>query len=1140
MARQSLEEEPRGIEPFVADRSLPSEEALRESEEKYRTLFEAIEEGFAIAEVILDDDGEGVDYRILEANARFEHLTGMSRDEFLNGKTVREILPSAGHAWARTLGRVAVRGESVRFESHFKPMNRWFEVYVFRIGDPSQRRVASLYNDITTRQQAEQALRDSEKIQTYLLKLSDVLRPIANPTEIMSAAPEVLARELGVSVAGYVEMSEDGEGFVIGGQYADGRMPELKGPCRFSEFGDGFEPALAAGEEIFIQDMYVDPHGPAGGSEKARSFKVRSVAAIPAIKERRLVALFYAAHFEARAWESWEQEIIRQTAERTWAAVERARAEAAQRESEEKYRALFNLMDQGFAMMEVIYDESGAPWSLRFIEANPAFERLTGLSNPVGKTSRELIPNLEDSCLHAYAGVVDTGESARFESYSHDFDRWLDIFASRVGSADNRMVSVIFDDITERKRSEAALRESEERYRSLFDWIDQGFTVLELLYDENGVPNDLRFVATNRVFEKQTGFKDYLGKTARQLNPDLEDEWVQIYAGVVESKKPIRFERYAKEIGCWFEIFASPLGGEGSRLLNVVFDNITSRKQAEAAVRESEERKAYLLRLSDAIRPISDPVEIQETACLLLGEYLRTDRAFYSKRDETLFQLIVERDYARPGTPSLVGRYPLEAWAWIEESTQKSEPTVINDVHTSPLIPDDDRAVILGTGVSAFVCVPMLKDDHKIGALCVACTEPRAWTEPEIALVRDTADRTWAAVEHARAEAALRDSEERFRLLLENVHEYALVRLDTELRFASWNPGAERIFGFSSQEVLGQPFSLLLSPEDRTGGGIPCMELTDLEKSGRTEDARWLIHKDGRRIWTRWVTEPIRGQDGHVIGLTKVLRDETERLRAETSLRQSEKLAVVGRMASSIAHEINNPLEAVMNLVYLSRSCEVSPEVAALLQQAEHELARVSHIATATLHFHRQTSEPAEIDVKEILESTLLLHEGRLKATQIVTERRYNSHPTIYCLANEIRQVFANLVSNSIDAMSKNTDPRRLIVRIGKAVDAKSGEAGVRVMIADTGSGIRESARKQVFEPFFTTKTATGTGLGLWISAESVKKHKGTIRFRSRTTGNYRGTVFSVFLRRGDGSQSPETGRLSVADPLQPAAHPLS
>ena len=819
MSSRIIEEEPHGIEPFDIDGSSPSEMALRASEEKYRTLFEAIDEGLAIAEVILDDADEGVDYRILEANARFEQLTGMSRLEFLSGKTVRELIPSAGYAWARTLGRVAVRGESLRFECHSKTTDRWFEVYVFRVGDPSLRRVASLYNDISTRRRAEEALRDSEKIQAYLLKLSDVLRPIADPIDIMSAAPEVLARELSVSVAGYVEMSKDGDSIVVGGQYADGRMPALKGPCRLSEFGEGFAPALAAGEEIFISDVYVDPRGPAGGSEKTRGFKIRSVAGIPLIKDGRLVAFFYATHFEKRAWETWEQEIIRQTAERTWASVERARAESAQRASEEKYRALFNLIDQGFAVIEVLYDESGAPCNLRFAETNPAFEKLTGLINPIGKTSRELIPHLEDSCLLAYAAVVETGESIRFESYSHDFDRWLDIFASRVG-------------------------------------------------------------------------------------------------------------------------------GEGSHLVNVVVDDITDRKQAEAALRENEERS---------------------------------------------------------------------------------------------------------------------------------------------------------------------------RLFFENVHEYALVRLDKELRFESWNPGAERIFGYSSQEVLGQPFSLLLSEEDRSAG-IPCLEFVNIEKNERTEDARWLIHKDGRRIWTRWVTEPIRNKDGQVSGLAKVLRDETERLRSETSLRESEKLAVVGRMASSIAHEINNPLEAVTNLIYLARNCEISSEASALLQQAEHELSRVSHIATATLHFHRQASEPAEVDVEEILESTLLLHEGRLRATNVVTHRRYSGHPTIYCLANEIRQVFANLVSNAIDAMSKNSGPRRLIVRIVKAVDRKSGETGVRVMIADTGSGIQESAREHIFEPFFTTKSATGTGLGLWISAESVRKHQGTLRFRSRTPERYRGTVFSVFLGRGPGN----------------------
>ena len=465
-----------------------------------------------------------------------------------------------------------------------------------------------------------------------------------------------------------------------------------------------------------------------------------------------------------------------------------------------------------------------------------------------------------------------------------------------------------------------------------------------------------------------------------------------------------------------------------------------------------------------------------------------------------------------------MGRHQPELFAWIESSSQialssqKSVPAVVEDVRTTQLLSAADRVAIAALQVGAFIAVPLIKDSGLVAALYVTDESARAWTADEVELVWHTAERTWAAVLRARAETALREGEERFRLFLENVREYALVQLDPELRFTSWNPGAERIFGYSSEEALGKPFSLLLSPED-IEAQISCVEISSLESSSRKEDARWLLRKDGTRIWARWVTEPIRNQEGLITGLAKVLRDETERLKTEASLRQSEKLAVVGRMASSIAHEINNPLEAVTNLIYLARRGVVSPEVHEILEQAERELARVSYIASATLSFHRQTAEQHVADIEDILESVLVLLEGRLKSTQVATERRYSSHPSISCQAVEVRQVIANLVGNAIDAMLKNMDVRRLVVRLRKAADPVTGEEGVRVMIADSGVGIQESMRKNVFEPFFTTKSATGTGLGLWLSSEMVTKHRGTLRFRSRTDGSYRGTVFSLFLK---------------------------
>jgi PAS domain S-box-containing protein len=537
------------------------------------------------------------------------------------------------------------------------------------------------------------------------------------------------------------------------------------------------------------------------------------------------------------------------------------------------------------------------------------------------------------------------------------------------------------------------------------------------------------------------------------------------------------------------------------------------------ALRESEERKAFLLRLSDALRPVGDPIDIQGTASRMLGEQLRTDCTLYAEVDEELGYLLIERDYVRDGMPSKAGKYPLADFAWLLPTARMGGPNVVDDIRTTPLISDADRAAVTGSRAGSFLAVSLKKDDRLVAALCVSNANPRAWTEDEVKLVQETADRTWAAVERARIEAALRVSEERFRRFLENVHEYAFVQVDTGLRITSWNPGAERIFGYSSREALGQPFSMLLSPEDRATG-IPFKDLSKIEEMGRNEDAQWLVRKDGTRIWTRWVSEPIRDKDKQITGVTMVLRDETERLKTETSLRQSEKLAVVGRMESSIAHEINNPLEAVTNLIFLASRGDISPEVAEFLAQAERELARVNHITTATLHFHRQTSEPVQADIETILESVLLLHEGRLRASQITIERRYGMHPSITCQENEIRQVLANLVGNAIDAMTKSPDPRRLTVRVRRAVNSKTGEEGVRVMIADTGLGIRESAVEHIFEPFFTTKATTGTGLGLWISAETVKKHQGTLRFRSRTEGAFRGTVFSLYLGSRESAKS--------------------
>jgi signal transduction histidine kinase len=228
---------------------------------------------------------------------------------------------------------------------------------------------------------------------------------------------------------------------------------------------------------------------------------------------------------------------------------------------------------------------------------------------------------------------------------------------------------------------------------------------------------------------------------------------------------------------------------------------------------------------------------------------------------------------------------------------------------------------------------------------------------------------------------------------------------------------------------------------------------------------------------------------------------------AAEALRRAEKLAVAGRLSASMAHEINNPLEAVTNLLYLTASASSLDQAKRYVAIADHELARVSEITRQALRFHRGNMQPADVKVAEILDSALTLFALRLAAKGVVVDRRFDHSATIVGFGGELRQLVVNLISNSFDAMPAGGRLRLKVTRVSENHNGR--RPGVRVVVADTGSGIPIGIRDKVLEPFISSKTDTGTGLGLWISSEIVRKHGGALRFRSRPGS---GTVFSIFL----------------------------
>lgn len=334
----------------------------------------------------------------------------------------------------------------------------------------------------------------------------------------------------------------------------------------------------------------------------------------------------------------------------------------------------------------------------------------------------------------------------------------------------------------------------------------------------------------------------------------------------------------------------------------------------------------------------------------------------------------------------------------------------------------------------------------------------------------------------------------------------AIISKNLDSIITSWNAGAERMFGYKPEEIIGQSVMRLIPRELYWEEPEIIRKLRNGERIHHFETRR--LRKNGEVFDVSLTVSPVRDDSGQVIGASKIVRDISDRKATEAALMDKEKLAATGRLAASLAHEVNNPLAAITNLAYLIRNHPgLDSEVRCYADSLLHETQRAADIAHRTLSFYKEAARQSPTDVAEILRQILEVKQKTLLERNINVTTVFCDSPTLHAYRGELRQVFENLIENAMDAVGHDGFIYARTRTIGKGSTEQ-----LIVTVCDSGSGIAPDIRAKIFEPFVTTKEFKGSGLGLWVSRSIVHKHRGTIRARSSFDSRWKGTTFVVCL----------------------------
>ncbi|KQR61747.1 histidine kinase [Brevundimonas sp. Leaf168] len=783
----------------------------------------------------------------------------------------------------------------------------------------------------------------------------------------------------------------------------------------------------------------------------------------------------------------------------------------------------------------------------RFELTNPNYQKVIGHREVIGRTVGEV---LTDAVAQGYLDLLDqvylSGEAHRADSALYAVqaepggevvDRYVD-FVFQPLKEDGRVWGVFIQgmDVSDRHRADQALALSEARYGALFAAMATGFCVIEMKFDAADRPVDYRIVEGNKAFEEMTGLVDPYGKWVSEIAPGLEQHWFDLYGGVARTGEPVRFENPADIFGRWYDVQALRIGQPGAWQVAILFNNITERKQ-------SETRQNALLELNDAIRDLTDAGDIAQASAQVLARTMGVSRAGYGTVDTAAETITIARDFNQPGVSSIAGVLSFRDYGSYIEDIKRGETVAIDDVARDPRTADTAEA-LRAISAGSFVNMPLMEQGRVVAMVFVNHATPRHYTDSDLRLMREVAERVRTATERARSEAALRDSEAQFRVFAQA----------TPIQiWASWadgslywfNPQVYAYSGLAEGALDGTTgWGKVVHPDDldwaseRWVQALASGQVYENEFRIRRHDGVYRtfmvraepVHDEEGRI-LRWVgsntdIEDLRRQSAELARFNETLEEQVaERtsalMQAEEALRQSQKMEAVGQLTGGIAHDFNNllagisgSLELITNRIAQGRHAEVERFTVAA-QGAAKRAAALTHRLLA--FSRRQTLDPKPTDPNRLIRGMEdLVRRTTGPGIEVEVVAGAGLWPVLID-AHQLENAVLNLCINARDAMPSGgrltieTGNRWIDARTAKAQDLEPGQY-VSICVSDTGTGMAPEVAARAFEPFFTTKPlGEGTGLGLSMIYGFVRQSGGQVRIYSEAG---EGAMICLYLPR--------------------------